>query len=194
MSGSNVERRGLAAAVALGLLAVGVVTVDGSRAAFSATTANGTNRVRTGTVDVSAEHDATVLFRMDRMVPGATEARCTRIRYTGSSPVDVRLHARASGELAPWIDVAVEVGPDTAGGEGDAGCDGFEPRAVVFRGSLHELAGRHASFGSGLGGFTRARRGESRRYRVTAALRDDPLAPAPQGTAATADLTWEAAP
>lgn len=180
-------------AVVLALLSVAVVTLDGSRAAFSATTTNGPNRVSAGTVDVDADHAATVLFDLDRMTPGTTESRCTRVRYTGTASADVRLHATASGPLAPSIDVVVDIGRGD-GADAPAGCDAFETAAVTFRGTLEQLAQRHGSFRTGVGGFERARPGAERRYRITTTLRDDPVSPAPQATAATADLTWEAAP
>lgn len=180
------ERRVVAIAIVLGVAWTAAGSLDASRAAFAASTSSRGNTVTTGTVEVTGDAPGTRLFDLDRWTPGASVARCTRVAYAGSAPADVRLHVAASGALAATVDLVVEAG---RGAPDDAGCTSFVPDTTLYRGALGDLAARHGSFATGLGGFPDARPGESRTYRITATLGPD----APQAATAAADLTWEAA-
>jgi hypothetical protein len=65
-------------------LVVGALVVVGSRAAFSATTANTANAWSAGTVVLSDDDSGSAMFNMSLMKPGSTSAKCIVVTYSGT--------------------------------------------------------------------------------------------------------------
>lgn len=184
------DRRGRAAIVLAALLTVGLVTIEGSRAAFSASTSNGINQLAAGTITVSDDDGGSVLFDLPAMEPDLPEVRCINVVYTGSMTADVRLVTTASGGFAPFLTTTVEVGSGATGGAGFA-CTGFVPTSTQFTGTLASLGTGHMTYADGVGGFGGAVAGSTRSYRITTTMVDDNAA---QGQSSTATFSWEARP
>jgi hypothetical protein len=131
----------------------------------------------------------TAMFADDSgLLPGVAEQRCIRVTLDGNVvPEPVRLYgADVSGALAEYLDLVVEVGPD-GGVFGD--CSRFGPESQLFSGTLAEFGGRHSAFDSGLAAWAPVAPGESRSFRFTVTVRDEPEA---QGLSAGFGFSWEA--
>lgn len=184
-------RRGrVAMAVLVGVAVAVLVTLETSRAAFSASTANTGNRFRSGSVEISDDDTGSTMFAVDRLTPGDQAQRCINVAYAGSYEADIRLRATVQGRLAPFLSAQVEVGRG-AGGGSSFSCAGFVPSEALFVGTLAALGAAHGSFDTGLGGFRDASAGSTRSYRVSVTLADDNAA---QGLDAEAVWSWEARP
>jgi hypothetical protein len=110
------------------------------------------------------------------------------VTYTGDvDPSPVRLYAaQASGELAPYLDLVVQMGPATDAPFGT--CAGFVPSATVYRGTLADLGAEHSTYASGLPTWDPAESRETRSFRFSLSVRDAPEA---EGRATAFGFTWE---
>ena len=122
------------------------------------------------------------------LAPGLPEQRCIRVSLEGDVAPDlVSLYAaEVQGELAPYLDLVVEVGPDAAV-FGD--CSGFLPESVLFTGTLADFGSGHTDFDSGLATWVPTAPGEARSFRFTVTVRDVPEA---EGLTSGFGFTWEA--
>ncbi len=122
------------------------------------------------------------------LAPGAPLDRCIRVMYRGSDdPGPVHLYAAAvSGDLAPYLDLVVEVGSDAPGFFGT--CTGFLPAGDVYRGTLADFAASHPDYGTGVPTWQPAGSEEVRDYRFTVSVRDDPAA---AGRSVSFGFSWE---
>jgi hypothetical protein len=175
--------RALAMVASLGFVSVLVMT--SSRAAFVDTTDNSSNRFQAGTVELSDDDTGSVLFDVSDLAPGESRSNCIRVGYTGSLAANVRLYGAASGALAEFLDLQVQIG--TGGSFGS--CGGFSSGSTLFTGTLEDFAASRTDFASGLAGWNGATNPTNRTYRLTVTLQDDNDA---QGLSADADFTWEA--
>lgn len=183
---SNLLRLG---AGALGLAAVGVLLVQGSEAAFTASTVNGNSVVESGTVVLANDAASTAMFNVGNLNGGQTVTRCINVTYSGSLTADVKLFGVTSGALAPGLTTTVEIGSGAAGGT-SFGCTGFTPAgAASFTGTLTAFGVNHNSYANGIGGFANATGGTTKSYKVTMVVSNDA---AYQGKSAAVDFTWEA--
>ena len=125
----------------------------------------------------------------DGLIPGVPEERCIRVTFDGSvDPQPVLLYsAGVAGELAPYLDITVEMGTADAGAFGD--CLGFASTTSLFSGTLADFQATHGGYDAGLVTWDPAAAGESRAFRFTVAVRDDPAA---EGLTSIFGLTWEA--
>lgn len=141
-------------------------------------------------VDLTDDSAGTAMFvDHDGLVPGAPEQRCIRVTFHGDvDPAAVRLYAAsASGALAPYLDLTVEMGPAQAGSFED--CGGFVPEAALFSGTLAAFGAGHGAYDTGLTTWDPVGPGESRTFRFTVAVQDDPAA---EGLGAGFGFAWEA--
>jgi hypothetical protein len=175
--------RALAMAASLGFVSVLVMT--SSRAAFVDTTDNTSNQFSAGTVVLNDDDAGSVLFDVDDLAPTESRQNCINVSYTGSLAADVRLYGAASGSLAPYLTVRIDVG--TGGSHDD--CGPFTLGSTLYTGTLADFAAARTNFANGLTGWNGATNPSSRTYRITVTLQDDNAA---QGRSATADFTWEA--
>ncbi len=122
------------------------------------------------------------------LTPGVPLQRCIRVSVdgaVGTGPV-VLYAAEARGALAPYLDMAVEVGPGGSGPFGD--CAGFVATSTVFAGTLESFGASHASYDRGLPAWQPDVSGDARSFRVTLTLRDDPAA---EGLSAGFGFSWQ---
>jgi hypothetical protein len=175
--------RALAMVASLGFVSVLVMT--SSRAAFVDTTDNTSNQFSAGTVALSDDDSGTVLFNVSNLAPTQSRSNCVNVAYTGSLAANVHLYGAASGSLAQYLDVTIQVG---TGGTFDD-CTGFSPGSTLYTGTLQSFAATRTNFANGLAGWNGATNPSNRTYRITVTLQDNNAA---QGLSAAADFTWEA--
>lgn len=117
---------GRMAAIATALLLVAFLVLSVSRAAFTATTANENNFVKTGVVTLTDNDVDSALFELDNtdalplndIVPGVPVVKCISVDYAGNFNSDpIQMYAIASagapvsgdiGALDEYLDVKVE--------------------------------------------------------------------------------------
>lgn len=174
---------------ALGIAAVSVLLVQGSTAAFTASTDSQGNVVESGTVVLTNDGASTAMFNVGNLNGGQTLTRCINVDYDGSLTSDIRLHGATSGDLAAGLATTIEVGSGAAGGDAFS-CTGFTAAgAALFTGSLADFGTSHGSYANGVGGFANASEGSSKSYKITMTVSN--LAQY-QGKSAGVDFTWEA--
>lgn len=119
--GFGARRAALLAVVPLTLLGSGALVWQASYAAFTASTATGANTWSTGTVGITSDQSAQVVFSgltglkphasLSALSPGTTGgaytaggattsggSACIKVTYSGSLTSDVKLHATLSGD------------------------------------------------------------------------------------------------
>lgn len=175
--------RALAMMASLGFVSVLVMT--SSRAAFVDTTDNTSNQFSAGTVVLNDDDAGSVLFNVNNLAPTDNRTNCITVSYTGSLAADVHLYGAASGSLAQYLDVVIDVG--TGGSYNN--CAGFSSGTTLYTGTLANFAATRTDFVNGLAGWNGATNPSSRTYRISVTLQDNNAA---QGLSATADFTWEA--
>lgn len=175
--------------IVVALLTVGLLTIQGSQAAFSATTDNGSNTFAAGTVVLADDDDEAVMFEMTGMVPGTTATRCINVTYTGTVTSDVKLYGTVAGNgLADHLTTVIDVGTSAVGGS-TFDCTGFTRSSNLHTDTLTAFGSTNRDYGTGLAGFNGATNPSTRSYRVQVTLADSNAA---QGLTASATLTWEA--
>lgn len=177
-------------AIATALLLVVFFVLGSSRAAFSATAANSSNSLASGTVALTDDDAGAAMFDgLVGLAPLDTEERCVQVQYTGSldpGPVVVYATGAPSGSLGGFLDLVVEVGSATADPFGS--CVSFVPSDTLYAGSLDGFASTHASYATGVAGFDPAGAGEARTFRFRITVQDDPGA---SGLTTEWGVTWE---
>jgi hypothetical protein len=142
------------------------------------------------TVVELADTDAgTAMFGSETtLAPGVTDDRCIQVSYDGDlDPLPVMLYAAvASGDLAPYLDLSIEIGDAASGAFGD--CSTFVPAAELYRGTLAEFATAFSSYFSGLPTWDPAEVAEVRTFRFTVEVQDNPAA---EGKSVAFGFSWE---
>lgn len=176
---------------ALGLAAVGVLLVQGSEAAFTASTDNKGNIVEAGTVVLSDSGAGTAMFNVGNVNGGQTITRCIKVDYSGSLTADIKLHGKATGNISPDKDLAPGLATTIELGSGvKADCSDFAPAgSPSFTGPLSSFVAAHSGYGSGIAGYANATSGTTKSYRITMTVSNENKY---QGTSAGVDFTWEA--
>ncbi|MEM9467698.1 MAG: hypothetical protein AAGA90_20145 [Actinomycetota bacterium] len=175
-----------ATAVAAGLLAVSLLTITRTEAAFSDTSDNQANAFGTGTVVLTDDDGGTAMFTVSNMTPGTPVVECITVTYSGDQvPAPVRVYGSTTGTLDTYLDADIEIG--TGGSFGD--CTGFTPSSALFDNTLANFAATHTDWTSGLATFTASANPTSRTFRFTVEVQNNPAA---QGDTATAAFTFEA--
>lgn len=187
-SGSFVRVGLIVTAVAVALLVATLLTLETSRAAFNATTTNGSNTFAAGTVTLADDDGGSVMFNLSGMKPGDTSTKCVNVTYTGSLTADIKLYGTVGGTgLASYLNTTLDVGTGAAGGAG-LSCTGFVSGSTLYSGTLAAFGSANTNYATGLGGFSGATNPTTKSYRITVALQDDNAA---QGKNAAATFTWE---
>ena len=142
------------------------------------------------TVVQLADSDAgTAMFGEEiTLAPGVTSDRCIEVLFDGNiDPLPVQLYAAvASGDLAPYLDLSIEMGDAAVGSFGD--CGTFIPTEMLYRGTLAGFAATHSSWFSGLPTWDPAADVEARTFRFTVAVQDVPVA---EGKSVAFGFAWE---
>lgn len=175
---------------ALGLTAVGVFLVQGSEAAFTASTTEAGSSIAAGTVALSdSNSSSSAMFNVGNLNGGQVITRCVNVDYSGTLTADIRLHGVTSGELAPGLATQIELGTGAAGGSSFS-CDGFQvPQAPSFNDTLAVFGTTHKDYATGIGGYDDATAGATKSYRITMTVSNDNTF---QGKTAGVAFTWEA--
>ena len=178
------------AALALSFIAVSVLVVTSSRAAFVAQNDNTGNQVTAASVDLTDTDSGSAMFaNVTGLMPGTELSRCIDVTYTGTvDPLDVRLYATAAptGALAPYLDLTVEVGADATPVFGD--CTGFAASATVYSGTLAGFATAHGTYAAGATTWDPAASPDTRTFRFRLSVQDNAAA---EGLSSTFGFSWE---
>jgi hypothetical protein len=178
-------------ALALSFIAVSVLVVTSSRAAFVAQNDNLSNQVTSAVVDLADNDSATAMFQnVTGLAPGATQQRCIDVTYTGTvDPLPVRLFAAGAptAALAPYLDLTVQIGSDPSPSFGD--CTGFVSAGTVWTGTLADFATTHGTYAAGATTWDPGTTSPSTRtFRFALSVQDDAAA---EGLTTTFGFTWE---
>jgi len=137
-----------------------------------------------------ADTDAgTAMFGKETvLVPGVISDRCIEVDYSGNiDPQPVRLYAAAAiGDLAPYLDLTIDIGGAASGAFGD--CATFVPSGRLYSGTLDDFAATHSGYFSGLETWDPAEENETRTFRFTVSVQDSPLA---EGRTVGFGFSWE---
>jgi hypothetical protein len=173
-------------AVLAGLVLSAVFVLQGTVAAFTATTSNPGSNWRTGAVTLGDDDGGSALFTTSGLLPGDTGTTCIRVTYTGTVGATVRLFVPSvTGTLSPYVDLVVEQG--TAGSPGGfASCGSFSG-TQVWSGPLSTFP---TTFAAGRGTFSPTTTGDAAVYRFTYTLQSGTPG-TQQGAAAGATFRWE---
>jgi hypothetical protein len=177
-------------ALALSFIAISVLVVTSSRAAFVAQSDNVTNQVSAAAVDL-ADNDATsaMFNNVTGLMPGRSQDRCIDVTYTGTvDPTAVLLYASGAptGTLAPYLDLTVDVGSDPTPVFRD--CTGFVSAGTVYSGTLAAFATAHGSYATGVSTWDPVGSPETRTFRFRLAVQDNAAA---EGLTSTFGFSWE---
>jgi hypothetical protein len=177
-------------ALALSFIAVSVLVVTSSRAAFVAQSQNVTNQVSSAAVDLTDNDSGTAMFDDVRNVkPGTPEVRCIDVTYDGTvDPLPVKLYAAGppTGTLGQYLDLTVEVGTRATPAFRD--CTGFGAASTLYTGTVAGFAGAHGTAASGVGTWDPGVGTETRTFRFTLSVQDTAAA---EGLVSTFGFSWE---
>ena len=186
-----------AAAVPVALLASGALVLQGSSAAFSATTANPGNTWAAGQVTLTDDDGGTspttgtAMFTASKLKPGSTGTKCIVVTSTSDVAAGLKVYSTGvttTNALSTHLNLTVEQG--TGGTFGS--CTGFTSASTAFTGTLAGFGTAATGFANGVGATAlTGTPPETRSYRFTYTL--DAAAPntVQNGTAA-ATFVWEA--
>ena len=180
------------AALGLSFIGVSVLVVTSSRAAFVAQSGNIANQVTSASVDLTDDDSGTALFTgIAALTPGTTVDRCIDVTYDGTvDPTAVVLYSSGAptGDLAPYLDLTIEVGADTGAAFRD--CTGFTATgSPLYTGTLGAFAGARTGYGNGVVAWDPAGGGqETRTFRFRLSVQDVAAA---EAKTSTFGFTWE---
>lgn len=141
------------AAAPVGLLALGFLVMNGSNAAFTATTTSPANAWNTGSVALVNDTNnfgaavGTAAFTANNIKPGQSASKCVVVRSEGSLPASVKLYganAATTNSLSSQLTLSV----DYAAGQ-FTGCTNFPASATSLYNST--LAQFPSTVATGLG-------------------------------------------
>jgi hypothetical protein len=129
----------------------------------------------------------TALFGNETLPPGVVVQRCIAVTYAGNAdPGPVQLYAAATaGDLAPYLDLTIDIGQDGAGSSGS--CADFSPSGTLYDGTLAAFAEEHPSYASGRATWEPSDAEDTRSFRFSLTVRDEPAA---AGRSATFGFSW----
>jgi hypothetical protein len=175
---------------ALTFVLVAMLVVTSSRAAFVAQTGNIANQVTSAAIDLADNDAGAAMFQnVTGLMPGTNVDRCIDVTYTGTvDPVAVRLYAPAAptGSLAPYLDLTVDIGADTA--DPFATCTSFVSTGTVYSGTLDGFTTAHGGYATGVTTWDPAGSPETRTFRFRLSVQNDAAA---EGLTTTFGFSWE---
>jgi hypothetical protein len=178
------------AAVALSFILIALLVVTSSRAAFVAQNDNVTNQVTAASVDLTDNDSSTAMFNnVTGLMPGTNVDRCIDVAYTGSvDPTAVLLYINAAptGTLAPYLNLTIDVGADTA--DPFRTCTAFVSSSTVYNGTLSGFASTNNSYATGVSTWDPAGSPETRTFRFRISVQDNAAA---EGLTTTFGFSWE---
>ena len=150
-------------AIVLSMALVAVISIPGTRAAFSGETLNAGNEFDSATIDLTDDDGDVVMFNVAGMLPGDTLDHCILVTYTGpagrdSNGVNVFIpsYTPSAGDLDADLLITVEEGTDATpvfdpagtrtGVQDGLACSSFTPvTAVVTDEPLSTFATTYAT-------------------------------------------------
>jgi hypothetical protein len=178
------------AAVALSFILIALLVVTSSRAAFVAQNDNVTNQVTAASIDLTDNDAGTAMFaNVTGLMPATNVDRCIDVTYTGTvDPTAVLLYANAAptGTLAPYLDLTIDIGADTA--DPFRTCTAFTASANVYTGTLSAFASSHADYATGLSTWNPVGSPETRTFRFRISVQDNAAA---EGLTSTFGFSWQ---
>jgi predicted ribosomally synthesized peptide with SipW-like signal peptide len=183
---------------ALVLAGFAAVTVTGTYAAFSRTTASTSNQFTAGSLSMTDGHAAATAISITSLRPGTTISKCMNVTNAGDVASTVRQYTATSGSLLPYIQIKVTRGSGLSGAW--PACTGFaadgtdyigQGNGVVYNGTLASFP---ASYATATTDPTNASpdtwsSGESHAYQYDISLVNTTAA---QGLTGSLTITWEA--
>jgi hypothetical protein len=177
-------------AFALSFILIAVLVVTSSRAAFVAQNDNMTNQVTAAAIDLADNDSGTAMFpAVTGLKPGTTLYSCIDVTYEGTvDPVEVKLYASGvpTGTLAPYLNLTVEIGADTA--DAFRTCTNFSATGTIYTGTLSGFATAHGGYAAGASTWNPSLSGEIRTFRFGLTVQDNALA---EGLTSTFGFSWE---
>lgn len=171
------------------ILMAGLV-VTSSRAAFVAQNDNTANTVTAAAIDLGDNDLGVAMFgNVTGLMPGTTLYRCIEVTYTGTvDPLPVLLYSSGAptGTLAPYLNLTVEVGPDS--GDSYSSCASFSSAGAVYTGTLATFASTHSAYASGAPTWDPSGSPETRTFRFAVSVQDNAAA---EGLTSTFGFSWE---
>jgi len=181
----------LASVLIVGVL--GGLVALGISGAFSATTQNAGNEIRTGTVALSDNDGGQALFNVNNAQPGDSYIRCIKVSYNGSLPAQVRTYLQSTpGSLTQYLSIDVDTGTQTTSTFPD--CTGFTEDAELYSGPISSAI--FGDYNSGLAsnppGKTQWDQGDSVVYRIELSLSSSMPNSVQGATTGPVTVVWEA--
>ena len=177
-------------AAALSFILIALLVVTSSRAAFVAQNDNTSNQVTAASVDLSDNDSGTAMFNnVTGLMPGTNVDRCIDVTYTGSvDPTAVLLYVTGAptGTLAPYLDLTVDLGNDTA--DPFRTCTSFVSTSTLYSGTLSNFATTYPNYAGGLSTWDPAGSPETKTFRFRLAVQDNAAA---EGLTSTFGFSWE---
>ena len=127
-------------------------------------------------VELTDSDAGTAMFRKETLLPGVAVDRCIQVSYDGTdNPGPVLLYAATTGgDLAPYLDLTVDMGTAEPGVFG--GCGSFAKAKSVFTGTLADFASAHSSYATGRFTWNPTETQETRSFRFRVTVQDVPAA------------------
>jgi len=127
-------------------------------------------------VALTDDDAGTAMFGGLTLSPGVTVERCIRVTYLGAPvPGPVVLYAaEVTGELAPYLDLTIDVADRAAGAFGS--CGEFPGSDSLYEGTLADFTDVHGNPATGRATWAPDADGDSRVFRFRLTVRDDPAA------------------
>jgi predicted ribosomally synthesized peptide with SipW-like signal peptide len=188
-------RKLLTSAIVLG--ATGAVAGAGTFSAFTSTTSNPSNEFKAGTVTLTDNDLGVSALTLSNAMPGASTTGCIQVTYSGSLASTVKLYASVSGSLAPYLDLTVTRGTESA--PSFPSCSTFSADStnyigqgpgVLFSGKLDTYPTTYAAGVADAAGAA-WNNNNAHSYKLQVTLPSN-AASAAQGLSSTASFTWEA--
>ena len=139
-------------------------------------------------VELTDSDAGTAMFRNETLLPGVAADRCIQVSYDGTDdPGPVLMYAApgTGGDLAPYLDLTVDMGTAEPGVFG--GCGSFAAAQSVFTGTLADFASAHSGYTSGRFTWNPSGTQETRSFRFRVTVQDVPAA---SGKSASFGFTW----
>jgi hypothetical protein len=183
---------------ALVVAGFGAVTITGTYAAFSRTTANPSNQFTAGSLAVTDGHVAATPISITGLRPGSTASNCIEVTNGGNVDATLRQYASSSGSLASYIQVKVTRGTGLSGAW--PACTGFsadgtnyigQGNGVLYNGALSSFPASYAAATTDPtnGSPETWTSSESHAYRYDITLTNTTAA---QGLSGSLTITWQA--
>ena len=183
---------------ALVLAGFAAVTITGTYAAFSKTSANSSNQFTAGSLSLTDGHAAATAISITGLRPAAPASNCMLVANGGNVSASLRQYASSSGSLTPYLQLKVTRGSGLSGAW--PLCTGFtadgtdyvgQGSGVVYNGALSSFPASYATATTDPTNGSPATwaGGESHAYKYEISVSNTAAA---EGLTGSLTITWEA--